>query len=121
MLRRLGLAIYRGFFWTYERGTWQYDIMVVAILAFIFLTPRAWFHDRPAVIPNDIVLLQGENSEKIYQLRAALIDARTDASIKQGVQRVLRGYTGKSLEITRIEPALDASGQVISYEVWVRE
>ena len=33
MLRRLGLAIYRGFFWTYERGTWQYDVMVGVILA----------------------------------------------------------------------------------------
>ena len=40
MLRKLGLAVYRGFFWTYERGTWQYDVMVILILAFIFVTPR---------------------------------------------------------------------------------
>jgi hypothetical protein len=58
MLRRLGAAIYRGLFWTYERGTWQYDIMVALILAFIFLTPREWFHDQP-ISPrvSDVVLL----------------------------------------------------------------
>ena len=123
MLRRLGLAIYRAFFWTYERGTWQYDLMVIAILAFIFLTPRAWFHDRPSVAadPNDVVLLQIDNSQKIYQLRAALIDSKSDTSLEQGVRRVLRGYTGHPVQITKIEPALDAQGQVISYEVWVRE
>ena len=27
------------FFWTYPRGCWQYDLICLAILAFIFLTP----------------------------------------------------------------------------------
>ncbi len=123
MLSRLGLAIYRGFFWTYERGTWQYDVMVILILAFIFLTPRSWFNDRPpaASSSSDVVLLLNDNTRKIYHLRAALIDSKTDPSLEQGVRRVLRSFTGKSVEITRIEPAKDSSGQVISYEVWVRE
>lgn len=30
--------------WSYERGTWQYDLIVLAILAFIFLTPGAFFN-----------------------------------------------------------------------------
>src|ERR1035441_9408269 len=121
MLRKLGLAVYRGFFWTYERGTWQYDIMVVLILAFIFVTPRNWFRDRPVVMsaasPSGVVLLLNSETQKIYQLRAALIDAKTDGSLEQGVRRVLRSFTGKSLEITRIEPAKDSSGQVVSYAV----
>lgn len=29
--------------WYYERGSWQYDVMVILILAFIFLTPRSFF------------------------------------------------------------------------------
>ena len=48
MLRKLGRAIYRGVFWAHVRGSWQYDIMAILILAFIFLTPRQWFDDRPA-------------------------------------------------------------------------
>jgi hypothetical protein len=30
-------------FWNYERGTWQYDLMCLLIIAFIFLSPKAWF------------------------------------------------------------------------------
>lgn len=29
--------------WTYERGTLQYDIICILILAFIFLVPRGCF------------------------------------------------------------------------------
>jgi len=29
--------------WHHERGTWQYDVFCLLIVAFIFLTPKAWF------------------------------------------------------------------------------
>jgi len=32
--------------WNYERGTWQYDIFCLLIIAFIFLTPKTWFEKR---------------------------------------------------------------------------
>src|SRR5271165_6290695 len=35
-------------FWTYQRGSFHYDVMVTLILAFIFLSPRFInFHDHP--------------------------------------------------------------------------
>jgi hypothetical protein len=37
--------------WTYPRGSLEYDIIVALILAFIFLTPRGFFHDQPAPPP----------------------------------------------------------------------
>jgi hypothetical protein len=44
-----GLIVWRGLFWTYERGSWQYDVMVVVILAFLWLTPPAWLNDPMAM------------------------------------------------------------------------
>ena len=32
--------------WNYERGTWQYDVFCLLIIAFIFLTPKTWFEKR---------------------------------------------------------------------------
>jgi hypothetical protein len=29
--------------WSYGRGSWQYEILCLLILAFIFLTPKSWF------------------------------------------------------------------------------
>jgi hypothetical protein len=40
--------LWNAFFWTYERATWQYDLMVVAILAFVWLTPPDWLRDPMA-------------------------------------------------------------------------
>jgi hypothetical protein len=46
------LVLWRACFWTYERATWQYDLMVIAILAFIWLTPPAWLGDPVAEGPG---------------------------------------------------------------------
>lgn len=123
MLRKLVSAIYRGLFWTYERGTWQYDIMVALILLFIFLTPRGWFQDKPvSPLPAaDIVLLLNDPAQKVYQLRATLINAKPPETVERSAQRVLEIHTGKSIAIVRVEPAKDSRGQVVSYAVWVRE
>lgn len=32
--------------WNYSRGTWQYDLFCLLIIAFIFLTPKTWFEKR---------------------------------------------------------------------------
>lgn len=32
--------------WNYARGTWQYDIFCLLIIAFIFLTPKPWFEKK---------------------------------------------------------------------------
>jgi hypothetical protein len=124
MLRRAGAAIYRGVFWTYDRGTWQYDVMVGLILAFIFLTPRAWFRDRPLepLPAAEILLLLDDSSHKVYQVSAALLDADAQGSVVPSAKVVLEGHTGKSVEVVRAEPSLkDSHGRVVSYAVWVRE
>jgi phosphatidylglycerophosphate synthase len=43
------VILWRGAFWTYDRGTWQYDVMVIVALAFIFLTSPAWLRDPTAM------------------------------------------------------------------------
>jgi len=50
MPRRDGAAgvFWRAFFWTDERTTLPYDAWVIAILAFVWLTPPAWLGDPMA-------------------------------------------------------------------------
>ncbi|MBI4463907.1 MAG: hypothetical protein HY647_04310 [Acidobacteria bacterium] len=123
MLRKLVLAVYRGFFWTYERGSWQYDIMVIVIVVFVLFTPRDWFGDQPPSPQpaTGVVLLLSDPTMKVYRLRANLIDVKADRTLAEGAQRVMRSHTGKSVKVVHVEPSLDAHGQVVSYAVWVRE
>jgi CDP-diacylglycerol---glycerol-3-phosphate 3-phosphatidyltransferase len=50
MPTRAGTAgiINRAFFWTDERATLPYDLWVIAILAFVWLTPPGWLGDPTA-------------------------------------------------------------------------
>ena len=41
-------AIWHVLFWTFERVTWQYDLMVIATLAFVLITPPGWLGDPMA-------------------------------------------------------------------------
>jgi hypothetical protein len=45
-------ALWRTIYWTYDRATWQYDLMVIAILAFVWLTPPDWLGDPTAQGPG---------------------------------------------------------------------
>lgn len=47
----------RAFFWTDERATLPYDLWVIAILAFVWLTPPAWLGDPTAAGPGLIGLI----------------------------------------------------------------
>src|SRR6267142_3954853 len=44
----IGAMLSRALFWTDERTTLPYDLMVVAILAFVWLMPPDWIHDPTA-------------------------------------------------------------------------
>jgi hypothetical protein len=48
-------ALKRFIFWDFPRGSWQYDVMVGLILAFIFATPKTIFHDQPKAANVEIL------------------------------------------------------------------
>ena len=47
----------RAFFWTDDRATLSYDLWVIAILAFVWLTPPDWLGDPTASGPGLIGLI----------------------------------------------------------------
>src|SRR6185437_5902387 len=47
----------RAFFWTDERATLPYDMWVIAILAFVWLTPPDWLGDPTASGPGLVGLI----------------------------------------------------------------
>ncbi|MCX6543764.1 MAG: CDP-alcohol phosphatidyltransferase family protein [Acidobacteria bacterium] len=49
------LILWRGLFWTYERASWQYDVMVITILAFVWGTPARLLGDPMAMNGGGLV------------------------------------------------------------------
>lgn len=110
--------------WTQERGSFHYDIMVTMILLFIFVTPHLWnYGDRPKPrgMSSTEVLVKTESPDHfVYQINAAQISA-SQAKMPEDLQSaLLRNVEAISGDVTldKYEPARDSSGRVIAYKVW---
>ena len=123
LLRRMGRT-FKGFLlWHYERGSWQYDVMVALILAFIFLAPARYFHDQPVYgvrLGGDLVRL-GANADGVHYRVSAKLLASYDEDPERAAQQVLAANLGHPASISRIEEVRDPDGVVAWYDVWVRE
>src|SRR5437868_11443807 len=45
-MKTLLIGIKNVLLWSYARGTWQYDILCILIIATVFLVPSSFFGDR---------------------------------------------------------------------------
>jgi hypothetical protein len=124
----MGKLLKSYIFWTYERGSIHYDVMVTAILIFMFGAPFLInFNDRPvetvALHASEVLVKEagrsGDSSRFLYQIRADNIaGAKTDAELQQAIKRVVEPISGE-ITLERYEPVKDASGTVIAYNAWV--
>jgi len=114
-------TIKRYIWWTYERGSVPYDIMVTLILSFIFITPLFLnFKDKPVErVPHQTgVVVYPDGQSLVYQIDAAAIQGSNDASIRADLLRVIEPISGEA-EVNRYEAVKDARGHITAYKVWV--
>jgi hypothetical protein len=105
-----GTTIRKTVFWTYPRTSWQWDVLCVLILVFIFLTPKGWFENtqfrRSHVAQTTVVLapeVVGSKTDRgEIERRARLVVGRTDA------------------EVVDVRPRYDGAGKLVGYEVDIR-
>ncbi len=121
----------RTLFWSYERGTWQYDAAVILILIFVLLTPRSWFRDQPQVgVPLaseqvQLVLFSDDGHRQEYRVDARVLapPEQTPAlqnELHQALQRALPDLHNGRFSITKIEAVRNEKGTVIAYQVEIR-
>jgi hypothetical protein len=91
-------------FWSYERGSWQYDVMCVLILAFIFFSQNSLFQRRASAPPLII--------------RAAEIGSIDESNPERAIRDFLE-RTGHAVKISRIEKAEDRSGEA-TYVIYTK-
>ena len=113
----------RGYiFWSYERGSLHYDIMVTLILLFIFVSPRFIHYKDNPVERNahltGVIVLPAENGEFIYQIQASAVNSAQGGDIRRQLEQIIEPIAG-AVSITRVVPINDAAGRPQSYKVWV--
>ncbi|MEO6390242.1 MAG: hypothetical protein ABIP75_00240 [Pyrinomonadaceae bacterium] len=91
--------------WGYARNTWQYDVLVVFILAFIFLTPKQWF----------------ENKDMTHRPLLLTTEAGRPEYTRQEIELRVRAITENSkTEVLGYRLHRDKEGKVVAYEVDIR-
>ncbi len=103
----------KTFFWSYARNTWQWDVLCVLILIFIFLTPKQWFTNGERHRP----LERRSAASATLQLRADGVDYEHD--LRRLEERV-RAETGRpEAQIVSVRPQHEGN-TIVGYEVDIR-
>jgi hypothetical protein len=91
--------------WKYERASWQWDVLCLLIMAFIFLTPKAWFDKR----------------EKLATQTSRLIVKAEDFSLEDGeMERRVKEISGnENAEILVTRKKQNLKGETF-YEIDIR-
>jgi hypothetical protein len=113
-VRGLFTTLKKIFFWNYARNTWQWDLLCVVILIFIFLTPKSWFSG-------------GERAQsKVHQspvvatlkLNLEVVGNQED---RAHIEQQVRALTGRTdVEVLAVRPILDQEGKTRGFEVDIR-
>jgi hypothetical protein len=112
----------RFILWDFPRATWQYDLMVGIILAFIFLTPRDWFRDQPRMPhASSIAMLPSERGSTVFWIDAQLLDGVAEQSRSARSTEILRTRTGeKRISVTQVEPVYNSESELQGYMAFAR-
>ena len=97
-------------FWNYSRTSWQWDVLCVLILVFIFLTPKSWFANT-AYRPN------GAAPSTV----AVGVDVVGNQLDRAEIERRARQRSSRpNGQVNAVRELRDSSGKVIAYEVDIK-
>ena len=130
-MRTLWRVIVRVAFWSYERGTWQYDLAVAGIVLFVLFSPLyVHYSDQPVIGPmpsNTLVELRAIEAGQIatYRVDARLLatPVRTpelEHDLHETVQKNVPDLNHGRFEILRIDPIRGDGGTIAYYDVSVK-
>ena len=111
--------------WTEERGSFHYDVMVTLILLFIFVTPHLWnYGDRPSprgTAPAEVLVKAESPDHFVYQINASQISDsqnRGSEDLQTALLRNVEAISGDDMVLDRYEAERDSSGRIAAYKVW---
>ena len=125
-LRTVKQVLLSYFYWTYSRGSFHYDVMVTAILLFIFLTPHIpgfSYGDKPSlpaslVHPIEVVSDGGHGVVITVRVSDANVPlGATDAVVKKALRKAIEPVTGDAVFVEKWETVTDAEGHS-AWRVW---
>src|SRR5262245_53074820 len=112
----------RHLLWTFDRGSFQWDILCLLILAFLFLIPRDAFLDVPEYMKisstETFKKTVDKNGNAIFTIRLEEPCVFDTDNTRAKTVELLEHHLGKPVSHTRIQPLRDWTGRLIAYAIW---
>lgn len=136
-MKSLFVGIKNIILWSYERGTWQYDVLCLLIIGTIFLVPSKYFGDRDRASvksvqtigqANEVRMTASERGETVREidvsdLKTFLDDQRKPELIlkpQEAISLYLREKLKQDVIVSKFEPFMNPQKGVAGYRVWTR-
>ena len=130
-MRKLWRLVVRVVFWSYERGSLPYDLMVLAILIFVLLTPRHWFNDQPSLhkpaAAGQIRLVDVDTTAntELFRIDASLLapprhKSELEKETHELLSRSVSSLRGQMFQIVQIQPVRAQDGTLTGYDVRIK-
>ena len=104
----------RLFLWEFSRGSRGYDVVVILILCFIFLTPREVFRDQPR--PKNVALLPAQHGEGKFFIEPALRDQVAPVDRMKEAERLVRAQAeGRGKTLISLDAIYDEEHELKGY------
>ena len=112
-------------FWSFERGSFQYDIICGLIVAFIALMPSAFFNDRPDFMRlppanEPIRAAHDDAGNAIYTIRLdGLPQTADEKTLVLAVADRLMNVVQQPFKVSRAQPIYNTRGALVAYSIWI--
>jgi hypothetical protein len=113
------------FYWTYPRGSVQYDIMVTLILLFIFITPHLWNYgavpSRPGGLKHPIQVVGDSGHGMILTVDATDVHippGASDYAVREALLNAIEPVTGDAVFVYRWDTITNRRGKLV-WKIWV--
>lgn len=125
--------------WSHERGTWQYDLLCLLIIATIFVVPSKYFGDRDR---DDLKTVKENVDKAVERTISASKPAETVQEVtvsdlqvflkkldkpelilnspQEALSLYLRDKLKQDVSVSKFEPFINPQTRVNGYRVWTK-
>jgi len=132
-MKSIFMGIRNILLWSYERGTWQYDLLCLLIIGAVFLLPGKFFGDRDripfkTVQANEALNLGSKSGETVREIAVSdlqvFLQKQSKAELmlnspQEAIVLYLRDQLKQNVVVSKFEPFMDPQGRV-GYRVWIK-
>jgi hypothetical protein len=108
----------RFVFWDFPRASWQYDVIVILILAFIFVTPSSIFRDQPKAAT--VVMVPAEQGAGLFWIAPQKLTGVPAAERVSKAADLVKAQYKRRVTLTRVEPLTDSEDDVTGYMAYTQ-